>query len=411
MSFLQTRLRDLTEPDLLALIGLPEGLQLEFKQELNLVSQKERREAAKDISALANTVGGRVVYGMKEDTLPDGQTVAKEISPLIDGALPERLSNILNSLLLPTIRFDMHTVRVAGGYVLAVEVPTSTGLDLHMVCDSEGGRFYMRGPTGNVPMLEPEIRNAYVRIAERRASLDARVEATMGAERRKRGDVDCSFFVVPVHSRRNLVDPRRSPTLGLDLYRGALGEFELRDVVSELGIVHDGFRYESGAPAPGWPSSLYLAILKSGLIHWSRVRLEPPDGKSQPIASMEIVMNTLPVMVLARSVLRTAGYLGDVRLRYIMNRPRPWKLDPGLFEARKVPPGLYESEVETFDLESGPESWGTAIKELLDPFFHAAGVQANPYFSPLGLVRLRHAKSFSEFGKHLRIEEAPSSAS
>ena len=55
-------LREIEEIDLqgLAQGAIPEGLTLEFKRELNLDDSKQKKEAAKDVSALANTVGGRL---------------------------------------------------------------------------------------------------------------------------------------------------------------------------------------------------------------------------------------------------------------------------------------------------------------------------------------------------------------
>ena len=56
---------------------------------------EEKAEAAKDISAMANTVGGRVFYGIDEESVSDGSVVAGPICPLKDGTLDTRLEDVL----------------------------------------------------------------------------------------------------------------------------------------------------------------------------------------------------------------------------------------------------------------------------------------------------------------------------
>jgi hypothetical protein len=58
-------------------------------------------------------------------------------------------------------------------------------------------------------MIEPEIREAYVRIGELRASLDARVEALVRPELERRLAVDESIPVIPLYSRPRTPVARR----------------------------------------------------------------------------------------------------------------------------------------------------------------------------------------------------------
>jgi predicted HTH transcriptional regulator len=45
---------------------IEESLTLEFKRDLNLKSEHDKREAAKDVSGMANAAGGRIIYGIEE---------------------------------------------------------------------------------------------------------------------------------------------------------------------------------------------------------------------------------------------------------------------------------------------------------------------------------------------------------
>ena len=64
-----TRIDQLTETHIQNLIcgEIEESIRLDYKRDLDLSTRPKRAEAAKDVSALANTAGGRLVYGIDED--------------------------------------------------------------------------------------------------------------------------------------------------------------------------------------------------------------------------------------------------------------------------------------------------------------------------------------------------------
>jgi predicted HTH transcriptional regulator len=161
-----------------------ESLTLEFKRELSLDTSEEKREAAKDISALANSEGGQVLYGVAEKKLPDGSRVASAIMPLTDGTVDSRLADVLASSLHPRVYPTMRRVSTGNdGFVLIVQVRRSYA-DLHMVSGYDTFRYYKRDAKGTVPMTEPEVRQAYERIALAKASLDAKLGEAIEANRR-----------------------------------------------------------------------------------------------------------------------------------------------------------------------------------------------------------------------------------
>jgi hypothetical protein len=205
----------------------PEGLELDFKRELDLSTEKTRREAAKDVSAMANTVGGRLVYGLDEKELPDGRVVAGPIRPLSDGALEDRLANVLADVLQPRPGFRIRSVTVAGGFVLVVDVYPSPA-DLHMLTGYNEHRFYRRGAKGNVVMTEPEVREAYARIVSTRTSIDTRLKEIIGPELKLRSgtDTDESIIIVPWYTSPGIL---RIPDHRDHRFRG--------NVIAESGIL------------------------------------------------------------------------------------------------------------------------------------------------------------------------------
>src|SRR5688572_3705414 len=88
-------------------LAVPEGLRIGFKRELDVSSKEQKREAGKDASAMANTTGGRILYGIDEATLPDGSKVASRIIPITNGAAADQLADVLTSIVTPRPQFNM----------------------------------------------------------------------------------------------------------------------------------------------------------------------------------------------------------------------------------------------------------------------------------------------------------------
>lgn len=399
-------LAEINEADLQELVqdAVPEGLALEFKRELNLAKADQKREVAKDVSALANTAGGRLLYGIEETELPDGSVVAGQIVPLTDGTVAPRLADVIYSVIHPRPRFDLRAVPVTGGHVLVVEIYSSSGIDLHMVTGYGENRFYRRGPAGVVPMTEPEIREAYIRVGESRASLDARVQALARPELKLRSAVDESILVVPLYSRANLVDPRQARQLGAHLQRGVLEKLELRDFVANLRLGYDGYRLVlEGAPEK---ANIYIAVLKTGVVHSSFNAAFHGSDNEFCFESLRAVHRILQALVIAQEVLRISAYFGPVRLLYQLRPTKPWRIDPQLFNlTAPIPAGTYESAILEMGLDNMTGSWGSVVKDLLDPIFHAAGQYECPHFTSDGVLLKKWATSFAVYAPYMRIEK------
>src|SRR5687767_11105543 len=126
-------LEHLTEADLKELISneVREDRALEYKRELTLSTNEDKKEFAKDVSALSNTTGGFIIYGMDAK---DG--IARQLVPLaqddLDGELL-RLESCLRDGVeprIPDVRFQ--PVDIAGGRVLVARVRQSWAAP-HMV--------------------------------------------------------------------------------------------------------------------------------------------------------------------------------------------------------------------------------------------------------------------------------------
>jgi predicted HTH transcriptional regulator len=125
---------------------LPEGQRLEYKAALLLDSRKQKAEAAKDISGMANAQGGWIIFGIAEG---DGEEpLPSQATPLPATGLQTRLENILDTSLEPIPDYQAATISIEEGVVIVVRVSKGTqpvmvqgyGLD-HCVLFDETGNW------------------------------------------------------------------------------------------------------------------------------------------------------------------------------------------------------------------------------------------------------------------------------
>lgn len=276
-------LEQLTEKHLLRLRtdGTPEGARLEFKQQVDLKTRAERREVAKDVSALANSVGGRIVYGISEEKQSDGTSTAGKIMPLTSGDVEESLENIIATTISPRPHFRIHRVSVARGFCLVVEVYPSSGRDLHMVSAYGDQRFYRRGEQSVMRMTEAEIREAYRRIATSTLQLEVSIEREVAAESCLRQDAEESIIIVPWYAARNMADPRMIYQIGYDLGKkatpqGPMATIDYGHFISDMRVSPRGLTGLYYRSPPGYEkespetADRYFAVTRSGVLHYSR---------------------------------------------------------------------------------------------------------------------------------------------
>jgi hypothetical protein len=148
-----------TKADLQRLVdeGLEESLTLDYKVSLALSREgKHPDEMCKDVTALANSAGGQIIYGIEEDK------VTKKPSRVDDGVpdpkvTREWIEQILNSRVQPrmsgvtTARIDMENGHF--GYVISVP-QSQTGPH-----QSPDQKYYRRFDLQSVPMHDYEIRD------------------------------------------------------------------------------------------------------------------------------------------------------------------------------------------------------------------------------------------------------------
>jgi hypothetical protein len=158
---------------------VPEAFDLEFKSEMYGPTDREKRDAATDVTALANTAGGLIIIGLDED---DQARAASAPGVELSEADERRLRQSVASQVVPMPVMDImraeDPARPGHGFVL-IAVPRSP-LAPHAVMVNEGLRYPRRNGATIRYLSEPEVAAAYrerFAAAHRQADRASEIEA------------------------------------------------------------------------------------------------------------------------------------------------------------------------------------------------------------------------------------------
>jgi predicted HTH transcriptional regulator len=141
---------------------MPESDSLDYKATLNIRTQSERIELAKDMSSFANELGGTIIYGVpeKEENGVPVPMPLQDCGIQIDPGLTEQAENILLDSIRPVLpNIFVKTVDVPGAkgkHLVVVHHPVSWNKP-HMVEAYNVRRYFRRGNYRAVLMSEREI--------------------------------------------------------------------------------------------------------------------------------------------------------------------------------------------------------------------------------------------------------------
>lgn len=137
--------------------SLEETLTFDAKREIPL----KNIDTAKDVSALANTAGGVLLYGVDEDS--DGRLIV--LNPIVLENQRERIDQIVRNSVDEVPRFTISRIETRAdasrGYLVVVVPPSERAP--HMVIVKGERRFYGRGETGNYILSQTEVGRLYER--------------------------------------------------------------------------------------------------------------------------------------------------------------------------------------------------------------------------------------------------------
>jgi len=128
-------------------------------------NDSEKREISADISAFANTEGGTIIYGAKEENGVPVEIPGIKTSN-IDSVISS-LNNIINSDIEPHIipQPDIYKIEILGEngrYLVVVHIKGQSITMPHRAKLGKWYEFYMRGANGKYPMEMEDLRDSFL---------------------------------------------------------------------------------------------------------------------------------------------------------------------------------------------------------------------------------------------------------
>lgn len=138
-------------------VGVPEGLNIDYKRNLYGNSDDDKKEVLKDISSFANSYGGHLIIGIEEaNGIPIEIPGLQNINP-DDEIL--RIVNLTRDGIEPRITgLKIKAIQLASGnHVLVIRIPRSWNPP-HRVSARNTNRFYVRNSGGTHEVSVEELR-------------------------------------------------------------------------------------------------------------------------------------------------------------------------------------------------------------------------------------------------------------
>ncbi len=367
---------------------VPEGRNLDYKEFLPKDTEDDRREFRFDVSSFANSVGGLIIYGIREKKGKDGATsTPEEIIPLDVDTDKEglRLENILRAHIDPRIQgVQIRFLQVNGGHIGLVRIPKSWH-GLHLVKHNDSYRFYSRHSKGKYILDASEIRSGFVasqegyeRLRRFRYERLAKIAANEGAYPLEEGP-KAVLQLLPLSST--------DPTIEFDL-SPVKKPMSFPPVYGQSTGWNDEHNYDGFARIvrlAGNVTHNYLQYFRNGTIEEVFGRIYHPERKTIGGYSIEQTcifslanclmaakaLGVSPPYLLCLSLLGITGYAWQVEVfGWHWGNGKPFR------ETELVLPEIFVSDLDT------PAH--TVLRPVFDRIWNAAGEPESPFYDEAG---------------------------
>lgn len=161
---------------------IEESLTLEYKSAEALDrNETKKKEITKDVSAMANSAGGMIVYGIREFDQTDKRHLPEKITPVDRRKYPREWVEQIIQAIRPRIDgIVIHSVNLSSGendVAFVIEIPQSN--TAHQANDH---RYYKRFNFQAVPMEDYEIRDVMFREQTPNIALNFLIEINASSQ-------------------------------------------------------------------------------------------------------------------------------------------------------------------------------------------------------------------------------------
>ncbi len=188
---------------------VPESKNLDYKKELHLSRDKDKKEFLFDISAMYNTDGGCIIYGIEEIKDEKNQNTGKPAAVTgitIDNIdkLTQQIEDIIKGSTEPNItQLAIKKIIVNEKSVLIIGIPKGLGLPA-MITFSGTNKFYKRRNSGKYSVDVYELNQMFMQnhVLREKANQfrNDRIKRVINQENIPNLDIETSFFIhiIPV---------------------------------------------------------------------------------------------------------------------------------------------------------------------------------------------------------------------
>ena len=159
---IQKKINEIVLSDIQELIDLAieESRTIEYKKEIKIITDSEKKEFLADVSSFSNTNGGDLIFGIEATG-----GVPSALTPLIISDLDAQklqLESIIRTGINPRISFILHSIEtgIANEYIFLIRISESWNKP-HRVTHSGSNRFCARNSAGKYDLDVTELRQAF----------------------------------------------------------------------------------------------------------------------------------------------------------------------------------------------------------------------------------------------------------
>lgn len=158
-------LKEISISDFQSLIdnGIAEGKTIEYKQDILLDQDQDKKEFLFDVTSFANAGGGDLIFGISEDRETGLPSRIDGISISNTDELIRKIENLIRDGIAPRITgIQMRAVQLINtNYLLILRIPKSWSSP-HQVIYRGADKFYTRATNGKYKLDVTELRNAFL---------------------------------------------------------------------------------------------------------------------------------------------------------------------------------------------------------------------------------------------------------
>ncbi len=150
----------ITPQDIIQLLdnSIPEGKKIEYKESLPDGSDNSKKEFLADISSFANTEGGYMIVGIRENSGIPIEIIDLSITDM--DAIILQYENLIRDSISPRIKIESKSIEIDNKKILIFKILKSWNKP-HRVDFRGHGKFYARSTAGKYPLDVDELRSAF----------------------------------------------------------------------------------------------------------------------------------------------------------------------------------------------------------------------------------------------------------